>query len=152
MAQADRHITVTRIIAAPAADLFAFLANPNNHVRLDTTGMVRSSADDRRVTGVGDVFVMNMHNEINGDHQVENHVVVYEPDRALGWAPAEPGQDPAGHTFVWNLQPAGAGETIVSQTYDWSAFTHIDMLSHLPVVDRDQLLASLDLLAEAVRA
>jgi hypothetical protein len=141
---------VTRTIDAPAADLFAFLASPDNHVRLDTTGMVRASADHRRLTGVGDVFVMNMHNEIKGDHQVENHIVVYEPDRAIGWAPAEPGHDPAGHTFVWNLQPAGVQRTIVSQTYDWSAFTHVDMLSHLPVIGRQQLLASVDLLAEAV--
>lgn len=39
---------------------------------------------------------------------------------------------------------------MVTQTCDWSAFTHTDMLAHLPVVDEDQLRASLDKLAVAV--
>jgi hypothetical protein len=81
---------------------------------------------------------------------VENHVVVYDPDRAIGWAPAEPGRKPAGHTFVWHLRPDGEGRTVVSQTYDWSEFDHVEVLDRSPVLDRDQLQASLDLFADAV--
>jgi uncharacterized protein YndB with AHSA1/START domain len=150
MSDPVRKITVSRVIDAPAARVFSFLARPDNHPRFDTSGMVRSSADHTPLAGVGAVFVMDMHNEIKGDHRVENHVIVYEPNRAIGWAPAEPGQQPAGHTFVWQLRPEGDRRTIVTQTYDWSAFTHRDMLDRLPVVDGDQLQASLDLLAEAV--
>ena len=93
---------------------------------------------------------MNVHNDIRGDHQVENHVIVYERERAIGWAPTEPGQPPAGHTFVWELTADGDKRTLVSQTYDWSAFTHLDMLEYLPVVDEKQLRASLDKLADAI--
>ena len=133
-----------------AARIFAFLINPDNHRVFDTSGMVRGSTDHAVPGDVGAVFVMDMHNEFKGDHRVENHVVVFERDRAIGWAPAEPGQEPAGHTFVWRLAPVAGGRTRVSQTYDWSAFTHLDMLAHMPVVDRDQLRASLDRLAAAV--
>ena len=150
MAEDVRRIQVSRVVTAPAGRVFAFLADPDNHLLLDTSGMVRGSADHATVTGVGAVFVMDMHNAIRGDHQVENHVVVFEPDRALGWAPAEPGHEPAGHTYVWRLRPDGEGRTVVSQTYDWSGFSHLDMLSHLPVLDREQLRRSLDLLARAV--
>lgn len=148
----DRAIRVSRVIDAPAARIFAFLTSADNHPVLDTSGMILGSADHARLDRVGGVFVMNMHNGIKGDHRVANHVVVYEPDRAIGWAPAEPGREPAGHTYVWRLVPTADGRTEVSQTYDWSAFTHLEMLAHLPVVNRDQLLASVDLLAEAVTA
>src|ERR1017187_3212815 len=66
----------------------------------------------------GTVFVMNMRNRIKGDHQVENHVVIYEPDRAIGWAPAEPGCEPAGHTWTWRLTPFADNRTLVTETYD----------------------------------
>ena len=92
---------------------------------------------------------MNMYNAMRGDHRVENRVIVYERDRAIGWAPAEPGKPPAGHTYVWELSTKRDGRTLVCQTYDWSAFTHLDMLDHLPVVDERQLMASLDKLADA---
>jgi len=108
-----RRIEVSRVANAPARKVFAFLTRPDNHRALDTSGMIRSSADHHRVTETGAVFVMNMHNEIKGDHQVENHVICYEPDRAIGWAPAEPGADPAGHTWIWRL-------TQRDQTRPWS--------------------------------
>jgi len=53
--------------------------------------------------------------------------------------------------FVWELAADGDRHTLVSQTYDWSAFTHLDMLEHLPVVDETQLGASLDKLASRLQ-
>ena len=152
MSDPQRRIRVCRVINAPASQVFSFLADPTNHVLLDMSGMIRSASDGTPIRAADDVFVMNMHNEIRGDHQVENHVIVYEPERAIGWAPAEPGQPPAGHTYVWELATEGGGRTLVTQTYDWSAFTHLDMLDHLPVVDESQLRESLDKLADALRA
>jgi hypothetical protein len=93
---------------------------------------------------------MNMHNEIKGDHQVENHVICYEPGRAIGWAPAEPGSEPAGHTWTWQLTPKGKNQTLVTEIYDWSSFRNVDMLDYLPVIDLTQMQASLDRLAEAL--
>ncbi|MGW4528835.1 hypothetical protein [Amycolatopsis sp. NPDC004378] len=37
---------------------------------------------------------------------------------------------------------------MVTQTHGWSAFTHTDMLTRLPGVNKDQLQASLDKLAD----
>ena len=39
---------------------------------------------------------------------------------------------------------------MITHTYDWSGFTHLDMFSHLPVLDREKLRRSLDKLAQAV--
>ena len=150
MSDEVRRIEVSRLVDAPAARIFAYLTNADNHPCFDTSGMVRASADHAVLRGEGSVFVMDMHNAVKGEYQVENHVVVHEPERAIGWAPAEPGHDPAGHTFVWRLTPVDDDRTLVTLTYDWSAFTHLDMLSYLPVVNRDQLQASLDRVARAV--
>ena len=144
-------IEVSRVIDAPAELVFTFLTRPDNHVALDASGMIRSSADHRTLTETGAVFVMNMHNAMRGDHQVENHVICYEPGRAIGWAPAEPGEEPAGHTWTWRIAPIGPEQALVSQTYDWSAFRHTDVLNHLPVISRGQMQESVERLAEALR-
>lgn len=141
---------MSRVVDASAARVFRFLADPANHVAFDTSGMVRGAAPGAAISGLGDVFVMNMYNDIKGDHQVENHVVVYEADRAVGWAPAGAGETPAGHTWTWRLLPCGDDRTLVSLVYDWSRFTHLDMIEHLPVVDCAQMRVSLDRLARAV--
>jgi hypothetical protein len=55
MGRPSRRIEVSRVINAPAMKVFAFLATPDNHVALDTSGMIRGSADHRTVTEAGAV-------------------------------------------------------------------------------------------------
>jgi hypothetical protein len=38
----------------------------------------------------------------------ENHVVEFAEGRRIAWRPAEPGQEPPGHLWRWELEPAGA--------------------------------------------
>jgi hypothetical protein len=111
--------------------------------------MLRTTPDQPSISGAGQTFLITMQNEDKGDHQTENHVVVFEPGRAIGWAPGEPGEAPAGHTWVWRLVPDG-GDTEVSQTYDWSEFTHVEALPYLPLLGREQLEESLVRLAEVI--
>jgi len=143
--QTNSRIEVSRIVDAPAVRIFMFLSHADNHPRFDTSGMVRASADHAVLDRPGMVFVMEMHDETKGDHHLEHHLVVFQPGRAIGWAPAEPGRDPAGHTFVWRLVPLDGQCTLVTQTY-----SHLDLGDLPPVVDREQLRISLDRLADAV--
>jgi len=145
----DRQIEVSRTVDAPPERTFALIADPDRHPDLDASGMVRASQTHLAITELGDVFTMDMHNEQMGDYVVENHVVVYEPDVALGWAPAGPGQRPAGYTWTYRLAEEGDA-TRVTLTYDWSAITDEKLLEFFPVLDADALAASLDLLAEAL--
>jgi len=151
VADDGKSATVSRTIHAPAERIFDYLARPSNHYSLDTSGMIRPSDDPSRIDGTGTTFLVNMSNDFKGDHQIENHVVVYEPDRAIGWAPADPGQAPAGHTWVWRLVSDG-DSTEVSQTYDWSRFTDVEGLDHLPLINREQMEYSLELLARATES
>jgi uncharacterized protein YndB with AHSA1/START domain len=145
----DRSIQVSRTIDAPPERTFALIADPDRHPDLDASGMIRASRTHLAIEELGDVFTMDMHNDVFGDYTMDNHVIVYEPDVALGWAPAAQGEAPSGYTWIYRLAPVGDG-TSVTLTYDWSAVTDPEMLRYFPVIDADGLAASLDLLAAAL--
>jgi uncharacterized protein YndB with AHSA1/START domain len=118
--------SVSRRIDAPAGDIFEILADPRRHPELDGSGMVRGAVGAALITGVGDVFAMAMHFPALGDYEMENHVVEYERNRRIGWEPApgrgHPGEGgaPWGHRWTFELEPDGAGSTVVTETYDCS--------------------------------
>jgi|1186.fasta_scaffold210493_2 hypothetical protein len=134
-------VAVSRRIAAPAGEIFSILADPGRHRELDGSGMVRAVVSGDLIRGVGDVFVMAMRHPALGDYEMDNHVVVYEPDRSIGWAP-RPGRGhpagagdapappqhpdadypllPIGHRWIFELTPDGPDATLVTEIYDCS--------------------------------
>jgi len=147
----DTSISVTATIDAPVERVFPLLADPDRHPDFDGSGMVRHSETHLAITELGDVFTMVMENPTVGRYEMENHVVVYEPDRAIAWAPAAPGRPPAGHTWSWTLEPTADGEgTTVTHAYDWSAVTDPQLLGYFPAVTAEQMQDSVRLLAAAL--
>jgi hypothetical protein len=131
MASEYEPITVSRRICAPASEIFRLLADPGRHRDLDGSGMLRGVVSGTTISGVADVFVMQMFFEELGDYQMINHVVEYEPDRRIGWEPeagrghpnAEPAADrPArwGQRWTFELTPDGPDATVVTETFDCS--------------------------------
>jgi len=57
---------VQRTIAAPAADIFALLCDPQGHVAIDASGMLQD-ADGDPAGAVGDTFVIHMDRESLND-------------------------------------------------------------------------------------
>lgn len=139
-------VTVSLRIDAPPAVIFRALADPARHLDLDGSGMLRGAVGEGAVSGAGDVFVMRMRNERHGDYEMENHVVVYELDRRIGWEPrpgrghpdAGPGGAAWGHRWIFDLLPDDAGGadgsdgTVVTETFDGS---------RLPEVRRAEVVA-----------
>src|SRR5271157_6113654 len=86
----SERIETQRTIAAPAADIFAVLCDPQGHVAIDSTGMLQD-ADGDPVRGVGDGFVVHMDREsLNDFPQLGNYDVTvtireFEPDRLISW-------------------------------------------------------------------
>jgi hypothetical protein len=121
---------VSRDIAAPAGQIFSVLARPAAHADLDGSGMVRTALDDVVISGVGDVFVLNMHNDDIGDYVMENHVVEFEPGKRIAWEPVMRSTEmaglparvlrPAHHRWGWQLEPLDAGHTRVTEFFDCS--------------------------------
>ena len=122
-------VHVSRTIGASAAAIFEVLADPHRHSMFDGSGMVRECALGSSVVDVGDVFVMNMHNDEFGDYDMVNHVVELEVNRRITWAPTRGSHHPEGSselpsdgppeiTWRYDLESLAPSTTLVTETYD----------------------------------
>ena len=82
-------VTATRHINATAADIFAVVADPAGHIRIDGSGMLRTSSSTSRLTKIGETFDVEMDRRPLGDisdltyYTVRNIVTNIIPDRLL---------------------------------------------------------------------
>lgn len=85
---------------------------------------------------------------LTGDGAVrENHVVEFDEGRRIAWRPAEPGKQPPGHLWRWELEPIDVSRTRVTHIYDWSELTDEKRFARARAITDDKLQASLDRLA-----
>ncbi len=138
-----RVISASREIAAGTSRVFEFIADPALQPRWDGNDNLAEASADQRIRKVGDVFVMTL---TNGAIR-ENHVVEFDEGRRLAWRPAEPGRQPPGHLWRWELEPVDESRTVVTHTYDWSDLTDEKRLTRARATTDDNLRASLDRLA-----
>lgn len=123
-------VSVAKEIPAPAEYVFALLTDPTKHPEIDGSGMVRSATSHSAISGVGDTFTMQMHNDEMGDYEMLNHVVSYEPDRRIAWEPVllHAGRDEdkedegvrSGHRWSYELDPINSDSTVLTESYDCS--------------------------------
>ncbi|GMA22327.1 hypothetical protein GCM10025864_00860 [Luteimicrobium album] len=142
--QAPRVVSASRTVSAPADVIFELIADPAQQPRWDGNDNLAEAAPGQRVRQVGDVFVMGL---TTGAAR-ENHVVELEEGRRVAWMPAEPGGEPIGQLWRWELEPAGPGATTVTHTYDWTRLTDTKRLVRARSTTSDRLQASVDRLAE----
>src|SRR5436190_2355156 len=86
-------VSATLTVAAPAAKVFAVLADPTSHSAIDGTGWIEECADRAPLTEVGQVFRMAMYHREPGHYRVANEVNVLDPPRAIGWRPGQEKDD-----------------------------------------------------------
>ena len=134
MTEEGKLVDVSRRIEAPAARIFAILANPQRHPDFDGSNMLRGAVLDRPLSKVGDTFTMKMH-RLGDDYLMINYVVEIELDRRLFWepAPGDPsrteGNDPskvgvaAGYRWGYILTPDGDNATVVTEVFDGGTVT-----------------------------
>jgi len=119
-------VSATLTFAAPAAQVFAVLADPTTHASIDGTGWVQDAVDRAPLTAAGQIFRMSMHfgKHPDGDYQTVNKVVAFDPPHAIGWTTGQEkaGGEPEFGGWIWryDLAPLGPSETGVTLTYDWS--------------------------------
>jgi uncharacterized protein YndB with AHSA1/START domain len=139
---ADENISATTIINAPAEAVFAVLAEPARHAAVDGTGWVREPLDGQPLTAAGQVFRMAMYHpeHPDGNYEIANQILVFDPPRAISWKPGYDTGDGTlgfgGWTWRYDLAPSGPSRTEVTLTYDWSA-------TPAPVRERFQFPAAL---------
>lgn len=139
-------VSVGRDIAAPAQHIFELIADPAEQPRWDGNDNLAGAEPGQRVRAAGDIFTVTL--TFGGVR--ENHVVEFEEGRRIAWLPADPGAQPPGHLWRWELEPQGPARTRVTHTYDWSALSDPKRLERARATTADNLAASLTRLAALV--
>jgi uncharacterized protein YndB with AHSA1/START domain len=137
-------VTSHREIAASAEWIFELIVDPSQQPRWDGNDNLAEARAGQRIRATGEMFAMTL---TKGSVR-ENHVVEFEEGRLIAWLPSEPGQEPPGHLWRWELEPLDEGHTRVTHTYDWSRLTDTKRLARARATTADKLRASLDRLAE----
>lgn len=156
----DKKLQATKVIDAPAEAVFAVLSDPNRHSAIDGADSIRGVAGTTPpISGIGQVFTMNMHADDLGDYRMVNSVTAYVPGARVGWAPkVDPtcelaekleGMDASGHTFTYDLREVDGG-TEVTSVYDWTGVKDPQFEKMFPRVSQEQLAGTLDRLASAM--
>lgn len=133
-----------REIAASPERIFELIADPSQQPRWDGNDNLAEAPAGQRVRATGEVFTMTL---TQGSIR-ENHVVEFEEGCRIAWLPSEPGQQPPGHLWRWELAPVDEAHTRVTHTYDWSRLTDENRLARARATTPDSLRASLDRLAD----
>ena len=143
-------IEVQRTIAAPAADIYAVLSDPQGHVAIDATGMLQDATGEP-VRATGDTFVVHMDREALNDvplgkYDVTIEIRDFEQDRLISWTIIGQIKPQIGHVYGYRLEPADDG-TLVTSFYDWSDIDqHWRDANIFPVISEGALRATLGIL------
>ncbi len=138
-----RVVSASREISVAAARIFELIADPTQQPSWDGNDNLAGAPPGQRIRAVGDVFAMTL---TRGAVR-ENHVVEFDEGLRVAWRPAEPGQDPPGHLWRWELDPIDSSSTRVTHTYDWTQLTDESRYRRARATTPDKLRASLDRLA-----
>ena len=114
------HASVERTIEAPAAEIFALLADATRHRDIDGSGSVKGARGRPEPLSLGSTFGMSM--RIGLPYSMVNTVVEFEQDRRIAWqtrAPSIFGKLVGGRIWRYELEPTDGG-TLVRETWDLS--------------------------------
>ena len=145
---------VQRTIAAPAADIFAVLCDPQGHVAIDGTGMLQS-ADGEPAKAVGDSFVVHMDRESLNDYPLGKYDVTvtfteFDQDRLIAWTVLGQIKPNIGHVYGYTLEATDDG-TLVTSYYDWSDIDPVWKEADIfPIMSAGALRATLGILERTV--
>lgn len=152
----ETRIEAERLIAAPAADIFALLCDPQGHVAIDSSGMLQG-AEGEPVRAAGDSFVVHMDRESLNDYpemgryDVTVTIRELEPDRLVSWTVLGRIRPQIGHVYGYRLEP-GEGGTRVTSFYDWSDIApEWRDAGIFPVLSESALRGTLGILDRTVR-
>ncbi|MEV7624046.1 SRPBCC family protein [Actinoplanes sp. NPDC089786] len=101
-------------VNAPAAEIFALVADPHRHAELDGSGTVRDvPVKGPHALKQGDRFTVGM-KQYGLPYSITSVVTALEPDRLVEW------RHPLGHRWRWELASPEPGVTEVTETFDYS--------------------------------
>ncbi|HEX6970373.1 MAG TPA: SRPBCC family protein [Micromonosporaceae bacterium] len=111
---AGKQVSASITIDAPPSVVFAILADPAQHSRIDGMDAVGSVLEGpERITSVGQVFTVEM--VMYGRYYtVSNQVVEFAENRLIAWRNVSPNR------WRYELEPTADGGTKVTESFDYS--------------------------------
>lgn len=103
-------LTASAVIPAPASVVFAILADPRQHPRIDGSGTVRGNVSGPERLVLGSRFGMDM--KQGAPYKITNKVVEYDEDRLIAW------RHIGLHRWRYELEPTNDGGTRVTESWD----------------------------------
>lgn len=162
-------MSVQRVIRAPAAAIFALLADAGRHSSFDGSGTVdrlapggpptRTAGGMSQPLSLGSRFGMSMRGRPESlflPYRTTNTVIEFEPDRRIAWKTTiGPGGLFGGRIWRYELEPADsgtAGGTLVRESWDVSEDRQRLMLKlgSMPKQAEDGMRATLERIAALV--
>ncbi|GAA1878900.1 SRPBCC family protein [Lapillicoccus jejuensis] len=106
-------ISESIVVDAPPSVVFAILADPRQHARIDGSGTVQALLEGPERLSKGATFGVRM--RIGAPYTIKNTVVEFDEDRRIAW------RHFAGHRWRYELEPVGGG-TRVTESFDYSRY------------------------------
>lgn len=114
MSSSEKIVSKTRVIPAPAADIFDLLADPGRHVEIDGSDSVqaaRPSGPDR--LSLGAKFGMDMKFAGLIPYRISNEVVEFVDNERIAW------RHFGHHIWRYELEQIDADTTKVTESFEW---------------------------------
>ena len=108
-----RRVSRRVTVGAPAAELFAIVADPRRHGELDGSGTVGDAVKSDGPLRLGARFSVRMH-QVGLPDRITSTVTGYEEGRLLEW------RHPAGHRWRYEFAETAPGRTEVTETWDYT--------------------------------
>lgn len=114
-------VSVERVIKAPAASIFAIVADPTRHPEIDGSGsVVKVKEEGAGQLALGSVFGMSM--KVGVPYTMSNTVIEFDQDRRIAWQTrlsGPLGRIAGGRIWRYEFEPVD-GATLVTETWDIS--------------------------------
>ena len=110
-------LTASAVIAAPPGVVFAILADPRQHPRIDGSGTVRGNVSGPERLVLGSRFGMDM--KQGAPYKITNKVVEYDEDRLIAW------RHMGLHRWRYELEPTNNGGTRVTESWDLTHYPRL---------------------------
>jgi len=107
-----RQVSRSVEVAAPAAELFAIVADPRRHHELDGSGTVRDNISAPAKLTAGSRFSTKMR-MFGVPYRITSTVTALKPDELIEW------RHPYGHRWRWEFEALSPTSTRVTETFDF---------------------------------